>query len=87
VVSNKADAYALTRAQNLGIDTAVMPKADFKTKRTVAMLRQYESTLLYWLGSCCNPRLSDEAFPHKMLNLHPLSCLSLVARECGDIIP
>lgn len=73
VVSNKADAYALTRAQNLGIDTAVMPKADFNDEtKLLPLLRQYDINFIVLAGFLL--MIQDfliEAFPHKMLNLHP----------------
>ncbi len=73
VVSNKADAYALTRARNLGIDTAVMPKADFNDEtKLLPLLRQYDINFIVLAGFLL--MIQDfliEAFPHKMLNLHP----------------
>lgn len=73
VVSNKADAYALTRARNLGIDTAVMPKADFNDeKKLMPLLRQHDINFIVLAGFLLF--IQDfliEAFPHRMLNLHP----------------
>ena len=44
VVSNRADAFALVRAERLGIPTAVVTKAELNNPGgpTLALLRQYD---------------------------------------------
>ena len=73
VVSNKADAYALVRAQNLGIKTAVAPKvqlndADFM----MPLLREYAIDFIVLAGFL--PLVPDfliDAFPRRIINIHP----------------
>ena len=59
VVSNKADAYALVRAERLGVATAVVPKADLIDFIVLAGFLPIIPDYLI------------EAFPHRMLNIHP----------------
>ena len=73
VVSNKEDAMALTRAERLGVPTAVAPKAmlndpDFM----LPLLRRYEVDFIVLAGFL--PIVPDfllEAFPEGILNIHP----------------
>lgn len=73
VLSNKADSYALVRAQHLGIDTAVMPKSDFNdTNKLMPLLQRYHIDFIVLAGFLLFiPDFLIEAFPHRMLNLHP----------------
>ena len=52
VLSNKADAYALVRAQNHGIPTVVMPKKDFNDESKLMPLMNSESNSLYSQDFC-----------------------------------
>ena len=73
VVSNKEDAMALTRAERLGVPTAVAPKAmlndpDFM----LPLLRRYEVDFIVLAGFL--PIVPDfllEAFPEGIINIHP----------------
>ncbi|MBQ8701846.1 MAG: phosphoribosylglycinamide formyltransferase [Prevotella sp.] len=73
VVSNKEDAMALTRAERLGVPTAVAPKAmlndpDFM----LPLLRRYEVEFIVLAGFL--PIVPDfllEAFPEGIINIHP----------------
>jgi len=73
VVSNKPDAYALVRAANLGVKTAVAPKpqlndADFM----MPLLREYAVDFIVLAGFL--PLVPDfliEAFPRRIINIHP----------------
>ena len=73
VVSNKADAYALVRAQNLGIKTAVAPKvqlndADFM----MPLLREYAIDFIVLAGFLpLVPNFLIDAFPRRIINIHP----------------
>ncbi len=86
VVSNKADAYALTRAAEAGIPTAVIEKKKFADKAAfeaaiVATLEQYEIDLIVLAGFMCI--LSEEftrRFDKRILNVHP----SLIPSFCGE---
>ena len=86
VVSNKADAYALTRAAEAGIPTAVVEKKKFADKAAfeaaiVENLVQYEIDIIVLAGFMCI--LSEEftrRFEKRILNVHP----SLIPSFCGE---
>jgi phosphoribosylglycinamide formyltransferase-1 len=73
VVSNKADAYALVRAERLGVPTAVTPKADLHNPDVILpLLRQYDIGFIVLAGWL--PLIPDfliEAFPRRIVNIHP----------------
>lgn len=86
VVSNKADAYALTRAAEAGIPTAVVEKKKCADKAAfeaaiVEKLEQYEIDIIVLAGFMCI--LSEEftrRFEKRILNVHP----SLIPSFCGE---
>ena len=73
VVSNKADAYALVRAERLGVPTAVAPKAQLHDEQYMMnLLRQYNIDFIVLAGFL--PLVPDyliAAFPRCIVNLHP----------------
>ena len=73
VVSNKADAYALVRAQRLGVPTEVVSKAELNDAgMMIPLLQQYDVRFIVLAGFL--PLVPDfliEAFPRRILNLHP----------------
>ena len=86
VLSNKADAYALTRAENAGIATAVVEKkncadkAEFET-RIIECLENNGIELVILAGFMCI--LSENfisRFEKRIINVHP----SLIPSFCGE---
>lgn len=84
VVSNNPDAFALERAKNAGIKTAVCPKKgvsqeDFENRLT-GLLEQSETELIILAGFMC---ILSEKFTSKyekrIINVHP----SLIPSFCG----
>ena len=84
VVSNNENAYALTRAQNNGIKTAVCVKKgvsqeDFEQKLT-SLLEENGIELIVLAGFMC---ILSESFtsryPKRIINVHP----SLITSFCG----
>lgn len=73
VVSNKADAYALTRAERLGVKTAVAPKAQLNEANfMMALLREYDIDFIVLAGFLpLVPTFLIDAYPRKIVNLHP----------------
>ena len=73
VVSNKPDAYALVRAERLGVPTAVITKAQlYNPDETLPLLESYGIEFIVLAGFL--PLVPDfliEAFPRKVINLHP----------------
>ena len=73
VVSNKADAYALQRAERLAVPTAVVPKADLNTPGIIMpLLQRYAIDFIVLAGFL--PIIPDfivEAYPRRIVNLHP----------------
>ncbi len=85
VVSNKADAYALERAKNAGIKTAVVSKkelgsADAFEKEIMRILDENGIELIVLAGFMAI--LSENftrAYPRRIINVHP----SLIPSFCG----
>ena len=73
VVSNKADAYALVRAKNLGVPSTVMSKSDFNDKeKTMALMREYDIQFIVLAGFLLMvPDFLIEAYDRRMINIHP----------------
>ena len=73
VVSNKADAYALVRAERLGIPTAIVSKAALSEPQSVLPLLQRHAVDFIVLAGFL-PLVPDyliDAFPRRIINLHP----------------
>ena len=86
VISNKEDAYALTRASDAGIETAVVTKAVCGSReqfeeRILSLLDQKHIDLIVLAGFMCI--LSADfvgRYPNRIINVHP----SLIPSFCGD---
>jgi phosphoribosylglycinamide formyltransferase-1 len=74
VISNKPDAYALTRARRLGVDTLYISNDDFarNPQLVISELRQRHVTIIALAGFMRRVH-SDivRAFPGRILNIHP----------------
>ena len=85
VISNNADAYALTRAENAGIKTAVVSKKalgsqDAFEEKLVSVLEENDIELIILAGFMCI--LSENftrRYPKRIINVHP----SLIPSFCG----
>lgn len=85
VISNKPDAYALTRAKDAGIDTLVIEKRSYPTASEfedamISALRDNGIELIVLAGFMCI--LSEKftkAFADRIINVHP----SLIPSFCG----
>ncbi len=73
VISNRADAYALVRAQNLDVPTVVLTKKQINDPDVLLpLLRQYHIDFIVLAGFLLMiPDYLIEAFPKKIINLHP----------------
>ncbi len=86
VISNKSDAYALERAKNAGIETAVVLKSDYETKAGFeARIKEllYENGIDFIVLAGFMVILSEDftsSFPKKIINVHP----SLIPSFCGE---
>ncbi|MBR1422009.1 MAG: phosphoribosylglycinamide formyltransferase [Ruminococcus sp.] len=85
VISSKADAYALERAENAGIKTRVLVRKDYPdiaaySKAMTDVLIEEKADLVVYAGFMT---ILDEqvckAFPYKMINVHP----ALIPSFCG----
>ena len=86
VISNKSDAYALTRAANAGVKTAVILKKDF------ALAEEFEKKLIETIDANGTDLIVLAGFmvilsenftkhyEHKIINVHP----SLIPSFCGE---
>ena len=73
VVSNKADAYALVRAQNLDVPTAVMTKKDFNDQeKMMALMKAYDVDFIVLAGFLLIvPDFLIKTYERRMINIHP----------------
>ena len=73
VVSNKPDAYALVRAEKLGVPSVVVSKAQLNdAEEMMPILRQYDIHFIVLAGFLpLIPNFLIEAFPRRIVNLHP----------------
>ena len=73
VISNRADAYALVRANKLGVPSVVVSKAELNDASVMLpLLQKYDIHFIVLAGFL--PLIPDfliEAFPRKIVNLHP----------------
>ena len=73
VVSNRPDAYALVRAERLGIPTAIVSKADLACPdKVLPLMQQCDIRFIVLAGFL--PIIPDyliEAYPRRIINLHP----------------
>jgi len=77
VISNKPDAYGLTRARNAGVPAIAFPKADGESRRDydsrlaalVASFYPDYIVLAGWMRLLSSSFLSP--FPNRVINLHP----------------
>jgi formyltetrahydrofolate-dependent phosphoribosylglycinamide formyltransferase len=77
VISNKADAYGLTRARNAGVEAIHFPKLENESRQEYdARLASYVTTklpnyvvLAGWMRLLTSSFLS--CFPNRVINLHP----------------
>lgn len=86
VISSKEGAYALTRAENAGIDGYVLPRKSFDSNRAmtvalVELLRKLQIDLVVLAG--CMIIFTQElvdAYPNAVINVHP----ALIPSFCGE---
>lgn len=73
VLSNKAEAYALVRAQRLAVPTAVVPKAGLNDSTVLLpLLRQHDVDFIVLAGFLpLVPNFLIDAYPRRIVNLHP----------------
>ncbi len=73
VLSNRPDAYALVRAENLGIPTVVMPKKDFNNPDLILpLMKEFGIDFIVLAGFLLVvPGFLINAYEHRMINLHP----------------
>ena len=86
VISNNANAYALTRAENAGIEHLYISKKELKTQEAfedaiIAALEEREIDLIVLAGfmSILSERFTAR-FDHRIINVHP----SLIPSFCGQ---
>ncbi len=73
VVSNKPDAYALVRAEKLGVKTAVAPKPQLNdTNYMMQLLGEHHIDFIVLAGFLpLVPNFLIDAFPRRIVNIHP----------------
>lgn len=73
VLSNRPDAYALVRAENLGIPTVVVPKKMFNDEAyMMALMKEFGISFIVLAGFLLVvPDFLIDAYDRRMVNLHP----------------
>ncbi|MCR4854419.1 MAG: phosphoribosylglycinamide formyltransferase [Prevotella sp.] len=73
VVSNKADAYALVRAELLNVPTAIMPKSDFNNEQLLMpLLQKHHCDFIVLAGFLLMvPDFLLRSFNGRIVNIHP----------------
>lgn len=73
VVSNRADAFALVRAERLGVETTVVTKSQLsEPDHVLSLLRGYAIDMIVLAGFLpLIPEYLIEAYPRRIVNLHP----------------
>lgn len=73
VVSNRPDAFALTRAKRLDVPTALLPKADFQDEtKVMSLLNAHKVDFIVLAGFLLMiPSFLIHAYQHRMVNIHP----------------
>lgn len=73
VLSNKSDAYALTRAKRLGVPTIIVPKKNFNdTSILLPILQSNDIDFIVLAGFLLMiPNFLIAAFPKRIINIHP----------------
>lgn len=73
VLSNKAEAYALVRAERLGVDRSVVSKTDFNNESKLMPLLQKHGVQFIVLAGflLMVPDFLLKAYPHRIVNIHP----------------
>ena len=73
VVSNREDAFALTRAQRLGVPTAVVTKSELQERANILpLLERYDIDFIVLAGFLpLIPTFIIDAYPRRIVNLHP----------------
>ena len=73
VVSNRSDAYALVRAERLGIPTTIITKAELADPdKVMPIMQQYDIQFIVLAGFL--PLIPDylvDAYPRRIVNIHP----------------
>lgn len=72
VISNKADAYALTRAKNLGVPTAVVTGKQMREDKELVLSTIGDCNYLILAGYLVQvPEYLIDLFPNRIINIHP----------------
>ena len=80
VVSNKEGAYALTRAENFGVEGIVITGKDFEAKLQAALEeRKIQMIVLAGFLKILSANFTSK-WPERILNIHP----SLIPSFCGE---
>lgn len=73
VLSNKAEAYALVRAERLGVDRSVVSKTDFNNEsKLMPLLQKHDVQFIVLAGFLLMvPDFLLKAYPNRIVNIHP----------------
>jgi len=73
VLSNRADAYALVRAERLGVPTEILPRAEFNRPEVLLpLLERYGVEFIVLAGFLLMaPDFLLAKYPRRIINLHP----------------
>ena len=88
VVSNKPDAYALVRAESLGVPVAVTPKSDLNNPEVMLpLLKSTISVSSSWQAGCRSSQTSSSKPIHTRSSTSTLPYYpNTAAKACGAIM-
>ena len=85
VISNNADAYALERARNFGVEAVCVSPDSYENRELyhealVKTVQSYQTDLVVLAGCMVvMPKAMIEAYPNRIVNVHP----ALIPAFCG----
>lgn len=72
IISNKADAYAVTRAKNHGIPCSIITRKQFEEDKELVMNTVKGCDFIILAGCLVRiPEYMIEAYPKRIINIHP----------------
>lgn len=83
VISNRSDAYALQRAKNHSVPTAIITRQEFTDNPSQVLEAVSGCDYIILAGFLVRiPQYLIDAFPRRIINIHPRSSPNTAAREC-----
>lgn len=92
VISNNADAYALERAKNFGVDAVCVSPDSYENRELyhealVKTVQSYQADLVVLAGCMVvMPRAMIDAYPNRIVNVHPALIPAFSGTGCYGLL-